>query len=154
MLQSLILKQFAQHYVTSDHLLIKPRGMILEIDLDPKQTKFDINDYIKLSKKSSRSMRLEKQIKPTLQYSIVGKCIRFQKKGINTSFLIRNVITLVPFEMTFAFFTSFITNYIIRDFTKPNSRLKYKRGNQYHLRRVSRVRSRIVFDYVVDRYWD
>ena len=56
--------------------------------------------------------------------------------------------------MTFAFFTSFITTYVVRDFFKPTSRLHYKRSNQYYLRKVSPVRSRIVFDYVTDSSYD
>lgn len=154
MKNNLILEKFAKELCFIQRPLVSVRSLIIELDFDRQQTKFNILDYIKQSKKSSRSVKLEKQIKPTLQYSIVGKCIKFHKRGLNSSFIIRNIISLTSFEMSFSFFTSFISLYIVRDFFKPTSRLHYKRSNQYYLRKVSPVRSRIVFDYVTDSSYD
>jgi len=150
MLENLNKQKLLRELSVRDNALVKPRGCIIELVLNPQVTKFNVNDYIKQSKKSRRSEKLETKEKPLLQYSMVGKCIYFRKKGLSSSFTIRNVLSLSAFEIHYAFFTILIDAYIVREFFKPNSRIHYKRTHQYYLRKLSPVRSLIDFEYVTD----
>lgn len=77
----------------------------------------------------------------------------FRKRGINTSFTLRNVVSLCSFEMNYALFTSFLTAFVIRDHFKKSRRIHYKRASHYELRKISPHRTRIDFAYVIDKMY-
>jgi hypothetical protein len=150
MLKNLLLKKVIREVVIRDHLILKPRGFIVELWFDPQWTEFDLQEYIKLSRRSRRTKKpLEKET-PLLQYSMLGKCIAFRKRGINSSLTIRNVISLCSYEITYAFFSTNILTYVVHDLLKKNKRFRYKRASRYELRKQSPVKSQTDFDYVID----
>ena len=67
-------------------------GRLLVVHWRNEFTKFDINDYIKLSKKQ-RSHELDKKEKEVLNYNYTGICISHKKnfESTATTFVIRNV---------------------------------------------------------------
>jgi len=148
MTKDLLTIKLIQECILQPHPIMKPRGAIIELAYNPALTEFNVNDYIKQSKKSRRSEKLEDKIKPVLQYTMVGKCLAFRRKQLNTTFILRNVVDLTSYEMTFALFSPFITQYWIRPISK--TRTKYTKGTQYYLRRTAPVKSCVPFDYVVE----
>ena len=63
-----------QETILHTHSLIKPRQEIIEIAYNIALTQFNINDYIKQSKKSRRSEKLEAKEKPVfnIQWWVTG----------------------------------------------------------------------------------
>jgi len=141
------------YQLTYQRPIIKPRNSVIEVYFDPEQTKFNINDYIKLSKKSRRSEKLEDIEKPILQYTMVGKCIFFRRRGINSSFTIRNVINLCPFEMSYPLFSPYLTQFFIVRFLSEKL-IRYNRASAYQYRRIAPSKSQIDFDYVTNEDLD
>jgi len=148
MKQDILKIRLIQEVILQPHPIIKPRDAIIELAYNTAMTQFNINDYIKQSKKSRRSEKLEDKIKPILQYSMVGKCLSFKRCGLNTTFLLRNVIDLSSYEMTFALFSPFVIQFWIRPTFKTKN--VYKPGNQYYLRQHAPVKSHVPFKYIIN----
>lgn len=68
-------------------------GRLMTVDWRTEFTKFDIYDYVKISKKQ-RSHEIEKKEKRVLNYKYTGICIGYRKNAnsINSSFVLRNVL--------------------------------------------------------------
>lgn len=69
-------------------------GQILLVSLNKHKTKFEVSDFVKVSKKQ-RSNVVEVLVKNIYQYNLVGICIQHKKDpwDLNTSFLLRNVLS-------------------------------------------------------------
>jgi ribosomal protein L19 len=150
----ILLKSLIRQITISEIPIIKPRGSIMQLAFDPEFTKFNINDYIKLSKKSRRSEKLIDKEKPILQYFMLGKCVFFRKRGLNSSFTIRNLVTLAPFEMSYALFAPSISGYSIIDFFIKELLKMYGRATKYDLRRSQPSKSQAEFFYVMGQVVD
>jgi len=148
MFEKILLKNLIRHMVIRDIPLVKPRGRIIQLEFDPEYTKFNINDYIKLSKKSRRSEKLIDKEKAILQYCMIGKCVFFRKRGLNSSFTIRNVLTLCPFEICYMIFATSLSAYSIMNFDSDSKKL-YNRTTLYNLRINQPAKSQVNFYYVV-----
>lgn len=154
MLDKIKLQQLLREVILRDRVILKPRGGIVELLLNPQLTKYNANDFIKESNKSRRPKKTDNKDKSFLQYCMVGKCMAFHKRGIDSSFTLRNVVSLCPFEMTYSLFTSYITAFVIRDLFKKSRRIHYKRSSHYEYRKISPHRTRIDFEYVIDKTYD
>jgi len=80
MVQNLTLKRLLRELIFREYSIIKPRGAMIEVDLNPLTAKYNHKDVIKISRKSrlpSKKPRVEKSLN---EYSIVGKCIAFIKE--------------------------------------------------------------------------
>jgi len=147
MTNKILLSNLIKEATLQSNPMIRPRGGIIEVAYESNMTKFNVNDYITQSKKSRRSEKLETKDKPILQYTMVGRCLNFRKNGVSTSFIIRNILDLVSYEMTFSLYSPFLKLFFIRYYSRTN--IKYTRAHQYYLRKHSPVQSLIPFDYVV-----
>jgi ribosomal protein L19 len=98
-------------------------GKITGVAFNTSMTKFDVSQYVVASKKSRKSMGKEVKIKTILHYYFVGICISFKKRAINSSFVIRNVLSLFPVEMSFPAFSPLIANFG-SSIRKKDSRIK------------------------------
>jgi len=129
--------------------LIKPRGKIIEIAFNTEFTHFNVQDFVKQSKKT-RSNKIEYAEKQVLLYSVVGKCIRYRNRGSYTTFIIRNVIDLTSYELTYFIFSPLLKYFCIRDTQEKTLKNPYKRATTYFLRTTAPVKSSVPFDYVLD----
>lgn len=146
MFKNVLASNFVRYISLYDRPLAKPRGRIIEIAYHPQMTYFNIQDFIHQSKKL-RSHKVDVKEKAILQYTIVGKCLHYKKNQLNTSFIIRNIINLTSFEMTFPLFTPIITLFFIRNYKLSS---EYKKSNKYYLRKKAPVKSLVKFDYVIE----
>lgn len=133
----------------SEISIMKPRGEIVELAFNSAFTHFDTNDFVKQSKKT-RSHKVESRAKDILTYSVVGKCITYKNRGSNTTFIIRNVVDLCSFEMTFFLFSPLLKYYCIRDVNKKTQKMCYKNAKAYFLRKSSPSKSQVPFEYVIE----
>jgi ribosomal protein L19 len=133
--------------------LVLPRGKIIELTFDSAFTHFNIQDYVKQSKKT-RSHKVDYVEKKVLQYSVVGKCIRYRNRGYHTTFTIRNIVDLASYELTYSIFSPLIKSYSVRDFREGINQHPYKRATAYYLRKTTPVTSLVPFDYVIDDIYD
>ncbi len=152
MTQTILKKRLIQETILQPHTIIKPRAAIMELTYNTALTQFNINDYIKQSKKSRRSEKLEDKEKPILQYTMVGQCLSFRKRGFNTTFLLRNVIDLISYEMAFSIYSPILTKFWIRP--NHNKKKRKTKGTQYYLRNHAPSKSAIPFMYVFDNYME
>jgi len=113
--------------------LTNPRGKIIEISFNSEFTHFNIQDFVKQSKKT-RSNKIEYAEKQILRYSVVGKCIRYRNRGYETTFIIRNVIDLASYELTYFIFSPLLQYYTIRNTQSKVIKNPYKRATAYFLR--------------------
>lgn len=146
MLNQLLLTQIVRTLAQEDRPMTKLRSRILTIALNPVLTKLNITNFIKQSKLARRSKKSDFTEKAVLQYQLTGKCLRLRRQQLNTTFLIRNIISLTSFEMNFPLFSPLISQYIVHT---PRKRC-FKHANQYFLRRHAPVKSKITFDYVIN----
>jgi len=82
--------------------------------------------------------------KPILQYRLVGICISFSDKGLGSNIILRNVLSLAPFEILFPIFSPLIASLGV---TFPSSK-RFIRAKLYYLRRKIATKSLIRFSYV------
>jgi hypothetical protein len=133
----------------------KPRNAVLDIFFSPDQTKFDVNLLIIRSIKSLRTQRrLESREKKILQYRLAGKCLRYRKAGLFTTYTLRNALSLIAFECNYAFFSRFLVSFEIRDIWEEIENqekfFSYKKSTLHYLRKKSAVFSIYLFDFVTD----
>lgn len=121
---------------------------VINVLFNKKYTKFNVLDYITLSKKSRRSQKYIVKVKAILQYNFCGILMK-QKKHIynplNYSFLLRNVLHLYPIEFRFPHFSPLIDNF----WSSPIIRRRLCRRNAYFLREKEVPKSKVPFDYVI-----
>lgn len=121
---------------------------VVNVLFNKKYTKFNVLDYITLSKKSRRSQKYVVKVKAILQYNFTGIVLKNKKhiyNPLNNSFLLRNVLHLYPIEFRFPHFSPLIDNF----WTSPIIRRKYLRRNAYFLRGKEVPKSKVHFDYVL-----
>ena len=122
-------------------------GKLLQIFFLTKFTKFDISEYVKVSKKQRTNIS-EKKVKDVLQYSFLGYCFDFKKdyEGLNCSFSLRNVLDGFPIEMIFPLYSPAINCVSFQEklFQKKATRSKY-----FFLRHKSSPESLMEFNYVI-----
>jgi ribosomal protein L19 len=121
---------------------------VVNVLFNKKYTKFNVLDYITLSKKSRRSQKYVVKVKAILQYNFCGIALKNKKhiyNPINNSFLLRNVLHLYPIEFRFPHFSPLIDNF----WTSPIIRRKYLRNNAFFLRKKEVPKSKIPFEYVL-----
>jgi len=148
-------KTLIEHYSLRDRPLIDPRGRIICVQMYPHASLSPIYNKIVTTKKYRGSEQLETiEIPKDNRYTITGLCLNFRKRGLNSSFTIRNVLTLVVFEMKYPVFSHFISSYSILTLTRCKIQFNYKRASLYSLRKQSPVLSRVVFDYITDNIDD
>lgn len=129
--------------------LLRPRGEIIDIAFNTAFTHFNVQDYVKQSKKT-RSNKIEYAEKEVLLYSMVGKCIRYRNRGFHTTFIIRNVTDLTSYELTYFIFSPLLLYYCIRKAPRGIIKHPYKRATTYFLRQHAPVKSVVPFDYVLN----
>lgn len=119
-------------------------GKVIQVFWKTRFTKFDIAEYVKVSKKQRTNIS-EKKIKDVLQYSFAGFCYNFKKTKftINTSFSIRNVLDGFPLEMIFPLYSPVVLNLGL-----TNQKFDTFRNKLYFLRQKAMPYSQIIFDYV------
>jgi len=121
-------------------------GKLLQVFFFTKFTKFDIAEYVKVSKKQRTNIS-EKKIKDVLQYSFLGYCFDFKKdlEGVNCSYSLRNVLDGFPIEMIFPIYSPNISCISFQEklFQKKSTKSKY-----FFLRRKPSPESLFEFDYV------
>jgi ribosomal protein L19 len=122
-------------------------GKLLQVLFLTKFTKFDIAEYVKVSKKQRTNIS-EKKVKDVLQYSFLGYCFNFKKDktGLNCSFSLRNVLDGFPIEMIFPLYSPAINCISFQEkiFQKKATRAKF-----YFLRKKPLPDSLMEFSYVV-----
>lgn len=121
-------------------------GKIIRVFWKTKFTKFDIAEYVKVSKKQRTNIS-EKKVKDVLQYSFVGYCINFKKDSlsVNTSYSVRNVLDGFPVEMIFPVYSPVILSITVaQNIYTPKTR----RSKLYYLRKKPVPYSFVEFDYV------
>lgn len=124
----------------------KPRGRVMEILFDPSKTKFDINDYIIRTLKSRRTQRyVMSKAKNVLQYHMVGKCVRYRKRGLGTTLKIRNALSLIVYEINYSIYSRYITHIVIY----PKTTRRYRKASQYYLRKKSAIKSNVEFEFTI-----
>lgn len=148
--RKLLINSLIQELILQPKFLVKPRRDILELIFNKKLTAFNANNFIKRSKKGASALKYSKT--DVLQYSMVGKCIKYNLSGTGTTFTIRNVIDLASYEMTLSLWSPLIKYFCIRDYKER--RLKYTKSTQYFLRTHSPVRSMVSFHYVMSFHND
>jgi ribosomal protein L19 len=121
-------------------------GKIIKVFWKTQFTKFDIAEYVKVSKKQRTNIS-EKKVKDVLQYSFLGYCFDFKKDmlGINTSFSLRNVLDGFPIEMIFPLYSPVV---LTLGLSKLIESSKVSRNKMYFLRKKSLPMSTLEFDYV------
>lgn len=140
----ILLKRFRNELLVNQHAILKPRGRPIEIAYHAEMTKFEISDFIKQSKKT-RSHKVDIKEKALLQYTLVGKCIKFNNRGFHTTFTLRNIIDLTSYELNFSIYSPLIVVFLVRNYRK----VRYKKAHLYHLRQVEPVKSLVKYDYVI-----
>lgn len=123
-------------------------GKVLRVDLSPQFTKFEITDYIRLSKKQ-RTHELDKRAnKKVYFYYYLGLCLA-QKKDfflINTSIIIRNVFDRFATEFNVPIVSPQVLSVSLVEFRLKLSRiLKYK---YFILRQQALPYSSLPYSYV------
>lgn len=122
-------------------------GKLLQVFFLTKFTKFDIAEYVKVSKKQRTNIS-EKKVKDVLQYSFLGYCFNFKKDfdGINCSYSLRNVLDGFPIEMIFPVYSPNISclSFLEKLYQKKSTKSKY-----FFLRKKSSPESLMEFDYVI-----
>jgi ribosomal protein L19 len=126
-------------------------GRVLRVCLHDHYTKFEVSDYVKISKKL-RSNVVEHIEKDILKYNLVGICLSFYGDPyiLNTSFLIRNVFDSFAYEFTCPY-QSPIVDYI----SVLLSKVKIKhltKSKYYYLRKKPLPLSEVIFEYVIDMH--
>ncbi|RYE05345.1 MAG: 50S ribosomal protein L19 [Rickettsiaceae bacterium] len=121
-------------------------GKIIKIFWKTQFTKFDIAEYVKVSKKQRTNIS-EKKVKDVLQYSFLGYCFDFKKDvlGTNTSFSLRNVLDGFAIEMIFPLYSPVI---LTLGLSKMFEHTKVSRNKMYFLRKKALPMSTLDFDYV------
>jgi len=121
---------------------------VINVLFNKEYTKFNVLDYITLSKKSRRSQKYVVKVKAILQYNFCGILLKNKKhiyNPLNNSFLLRNVLHLYPIEFRFPHFSPLIDNF----WASPIIRRKYLRRNAYFLREKEVPKSKVHFAYVI-----
>ncbi|RYX79879.1 50S ribosomal protein L19 [bacterium] len=121
-------------------------GKIVKVFWKTQFTKFDIAEYVKVSKKQRTNIS-EKKVKDVLQYSFLGYCFNFKKDalGINTSFSLRNVLDGFPIEMIFPLYSPVILTLGLSKLVEISN---ISRNKMYFLRKKALPMSTLDFDYV------
>ncbi len=117
-----------------------------EFGLNQKLTKFSIRAIaFGLRSKKARSDTIRVRDGGNLAYRYVGKIIKIRKShnSLNNSILFRNVVDLASFEIIMPLFSPLVT---YARFTETNA----KRANAYYLRTAAPVKSKLVFQYVIE----
>lgn len=121
-------------------------GKLLQVFFLTKFTKFDIAEYVKVSKKQRTNIS-EKKVKDVLQYSFLGYCFDFKKdnQGLNCSYSLRNVLDGFPIEMIFPIYSPTISCISFQEkmYQKKSTKAKY-----FFLRKKPSPESLIEFNYV------
>lgn len=119
-------------------------GKVIQVFWKTRFTKFDIAEYVKVSKKQRTNIS-EKKVKDVLQYSFSGYCYDFKKNkfSVNTSFSLRNVLDGFPLEMIFPLYSPVILNLGL-----AKQQFATVRNKLYFLRKKSLPYSQIAFNYV------
>ena len=126
-------------------------GRVLCVLFDKRETKFEMTDYIKTSKKH-RTNIIEVQQREILQYNFTGLCIAHKKDPfyVNTSFLIRNTFDRTPYELNVCLNSPIIEEIYIRHAVEKIVYITHSK--YYYLRNKPMPKSTIFFDYIVDMY--
>jgi len=121
-------------------------GKVIKVLWKTQFTKFDIAEYVKVSKKQRTNIS-EKKTKDVLQYCFLGYCFDYKidNLSINTSFSLRNILDGFPIEMIFPLYSPAI---LTIGFAKNILSLKTKRNKLYFLREKALPLSTIDFEYV------
>lgn len=123
-------------------------GQLLQLTLSQKITKFDMTDYIRVSKKH-RSNTVDVIIRDIFQYVFTGICIRHRKDiyDLNTSFLLRNVFDQFPYELQVPLYSPFIDSINVLLFRPKIQALIHSK--YYYLRNKPLPMSKVLFAYIV-----
>ena len=103
-------------------------GKLLQVFFVTKFTKFDIAEYVKVSKKQRTNIS-DKKIKDVLQYCFLGYCFNYKKdnKGVNCSYSLRNVLDGFPIEMIFPVYSPAISclSFLEKMYQRKATKSKY-----------------------------
>jgi len=123
----------------------RPGGRLLRVYWKTQYTQFDINDFVRVSKKL-RSNTIDRKVKDILQYNFTGICVTFNLhvQTVHQSFTLRNVFDGFPCEMSFSIHSPLIQD-ILPLFPQFRAAMKNK---HLYLRRWAAVKSERVFSYV------
>ena len=143
--KKILLKEFNRQLALTQRAVVNPRSHIARIVLDNKITYFEISDFMKFSKKTNRTVSFQKQDKEVLQYSYVGKAIKFNSNFISSTVRIRNSHMLYSYEMSFHIFSHTIITYSINQ--SKYKKHKYLHGKNYNLRKKTPIFSFIPFAF-------
>lgn len=125
-------------------------GRLLLVQWKTYYTKFEISDYVSVSKKH-RTDIAKKVVKDILYYSFVGICVGYKRNGtgINSSFLLRNSFDGFPLEMVFPLFTPAILG--IGVYTNRRKLFLFGRNKYFYLRKKENPQSTALFEYVLGK---
>jgi len=148
------LLDYSRHLLYKGREELNPRGKIVTIIFSAKATRYDVYDYFKrcggfrIGWKNRRKMgvKYKKLETAVLQYHMCGYCLAFKRALLNSSMLIRNVLTLFPFELRFPIYSPAINSIGIR---KNHRFLGFRKAKKYFLRNKSPRYSATPFTYVV-----
>lgn len=124
-------------------------GKVMSVNWRTEYTKFDIYDYVKVSKKQ-RSNEVDRKEKKVLNYNYTGICIAYKKdfNSINAKFVLRNVFDSFPLEMTFPLYSPQISGIaLVSDIANKQ---KFSKNRLYFLRNKEIPLSKVIFNYVFD----
>jgi ribosomal protein L19 len=123
-------------------------GFVLQVDFHQEYTKFEVTDFIKVSKKH-RSNTFDIIAKDIPQYNFTGLCLRYRPDpySTNTAFLIRNVFDQFPCEYNIPLYSPIITGIHIL-LNRPKIQRKI-RSKYYFLRNKPLPMSKLIFSYIL-----
>jgi len=126
-------------------------GFIVEAGWKPAATAFNMQDYIRVSKKH-RSNIVEVVERDVFQYCFCGICIKHQAYhgDLNASFLLRNVFSSIPFETSIVLYSPIID--FIGAFVDRKKLIGVIRNKFYYLRKKPLPRSHVPFMYIIGMY--
>jgi len=147
--QSFILKNIVPKHSNLGHTRLG--GSVVETAWKPSATAFNMQDYIKVSKKH-RSNVVEVIERDVFQYSFCGICIKRQAHhgDFNASVLLRNVFSSVPCETSIVIYSPLID--FIGVVNNRKKLIGVIRNKLYYLRKKPLPRSIVPFMYIIGMY--
>ena len=146
-MKSKILKQTVITKILSTNTITKLDNfaVIGDFSLNQKITKFNMSEIAyKLRSKKARSDTIRVRDGGNQKYRYLGKILKFYRShnSLNNGVLFRNNLDGVSFEIYLPIFSPLITQSLFKG--------KNKKSNLYVLRKSAPVKSKTVFDYVIE----
>jgi len=158
---------FSRYLLYKTGLLFNPNGSVVNVVISTRATRFELTFHMQLRRKLRKKYHVSKKsyfiTKETVnwaterekfkvvdfqQYHISGVCIAYNRAGILTSCIIRNVLSSFPFEYRIPVYCSGV-NAI--DVLRRHIVTRHRRAKRWHLRLLPPAKSKTSFRYVLSK---